>query len=80
MRTIPHHADAVPLAIGDDCLGEQRNADPAETTDVTEGNPEIAAEMGRMMDDWLSEDTGETREYHVTPELRETLRSLGYVD
>jgi arylsulfatase A-like enzyme len=54
--------------------------DPAETTDVTDGNPEIAAELGRMMDDWLAEDTGEIREYHVTPELRETLRSLGYVD
>jgi arylsulfatase A-like enzyme len=57
-------------------LGE----DPGETLDRSAERPGEAAELGVMLDAWIAEDQGEAREYHVTPELRETLRSLGYVD
>jgi len=57
------------------------STDPGEMVDVKERYPQILDEMGRLLDAWLSEDQGTIeREYHVTPELQEELRSLGYMN
>lgn len=55
-------------------------ADTLETRDLAGANPGLAAEFGALLDAWLAEDRREEREYRVTPELYETLRSLGYVN
>ena len=55
-------------------------ADPGETVDVSAAHREVADRLGRELEAWLSEDSGEEREYHITDEAREILRSLGYVN
>jgi arylsulfatase A-like enzyme len=55
-------------------------ADYHENHDLAEAEPEIAANLTRMLESWMAEDEGETRSYRVSPELYETLRSLGYVN
>lgn len=54
--------------------------DPGETTDIALRHPKVFAELEASLDAWLAEDEGEPRELHLTPELRDVLRSLGYVD
>jgi arylsulfatase A-like enzyme len=52
----------------------------AETEDVSHLHPELLDELGAALDAWIAEDTGEEREYSITPEAREQLRALGYVN
>lgn len=54
--------------------------DPLESRDLSEAHPAIAASMARLLDAWVAEDPGQDREYHITPELRRELRSLGYLN
>jgi len=54
--------------------------DPAESRDVSALHPEVVAELGAELDAWLTEDDGTEREYHITPEAREQLRALGYIN
>jgi len=54
--------------------------DPQESRDVAAAHPEAAADLAAALDAWLADDTHEPHELHVTPELRDVLRSLGYVD
>jgi arylsulfatase A-like enzyme len=55
-------------------------SDPGETTDVAGAHPEVVGDLARRLDAWLAEDTQQDREYHISPELREALRSLGYIN
>ena len=55
-------------------------SDPGETTDLAAAHPDVVRDLGRRLDAWLSEDTQQDREYHISPELREALRSLGYIN
>jgi arylsulfatase A-like enzyme len=52
----------------------------AETEDVSHLHPEIVEELGAALDAWMAEDQGTDRDYHITPEAREQLRALGYVN
>lgn len=60
--------------------------DPQELVNLMETEPEIAAEMEKLLDDWLEQERalrqlvarGQTRE--LSPEVIEELRSLGYVE
>jgi arylsulfatase A-like enzyme len=51
-----------------------------ETVDVADEYPEVAEELGAELDAWLAEDPGVDREVSVTPEEREQLRALGYLN
>jgi arylsulfatase A-like enzyme len=55
-------------------------SDPGETRDAWTDHAGVAARMGRAMDAWIAEDTRLVREPVISPEDRERLRSLGYVD
>jgi arylsulfatase A-like enzyme len=55
-------------------------ADFAESRDLFETEAEVAGLLGRMLDAWLAEDAGFLRPTRISPELYETLRSLGYVN
>ncbi|HEX6851236.1 MAG TPA: sulfatase [Candidatus Polarisedimenticolaceae bacterium] len=55
-------------------------SDPGETTDLAASHPEVVFDLARRLDAWLSEDTQQDRDYHISPELREALRSLGYIN
>jgi arylsulfatase A-like enzyme len=52
----------------------------AETEDVSHQHPELFEELGTALDTWMAEDQGEDRDYHISPEAREELRALGYVN
>ncbi len=54
--------------------------DPGETADASALYPEIAADFRKRLEAWVREDHGVDREYHITPELRQQLRSLGYLN
>lgn len=57
-------------------------ADPRETTDIAAENPDLAAELERLLDRWLADVRvdGETaRPSDLTAEEEENLRALGYV-
>ncbi len=54
--------------------------DPGETADCSERDPTTFRDLSAALDEILSEDDGHERDYHITPEAREMLRSLGYVD
>jgi len=51
-----------------------------ETADVAERWPDVVRSLGEEIDAFLAEDVDPVREYHITDEAREILRSLGYVD
>ena len=51
-----------------------------ETADVRESHPEVFAALAREMDALLAGDVRPAREYHITEEARDILRSLGYVN
>jgi len=51
-----------------------------ETRDVAADHPEVAAALGKELDALLAEDVAPARDYHISPEAREQLRSLGYVN
>jgi arylsulfatase A-like enzyme len=55
-------------------------SDPGETTDLAASHPDVVSDLARRLDAWLAEDTQEDRDYHISPELREALRSLGYIN
>ena len=38
------------------------------------------ADFAKRLESWVREDRGVDREYHITPELRQQLRSLGYLN
>jgi len=52
----------------------------AETEDVSHQHPELFEELGTALDTWMAEDQGKDRDYHISPEAREQLRALGYVN
>ena len=54
--------------------------DGQENNDIADTEPALFERLGRMLDGWMAEDDGKTRAYSVSPELYETLRSLGYVN
>lgn len=54
--------------------------DPGETEDVAGRNPDVVDRMGRELDALLAEDVRPVREYHISEEARDQLRSLGYVN
>jgi arylsulfatase A-like enzyme len=56
------------------------NSVPLEQVDVAGQNPQVTAEMKAQLDAWLAEDSGLEREYHISDETRDQLRSLGYID
>ncbi len=56
------------------------DADPGEAVDLAAERPDLAGRMRQALAAWLREDPGEPRDYHIAPETREVLRSLGYVD
>jgi len=51
-----------------------------ETEDVSHLHRELFEELGAALDAWMAEDQGKDRDYHITPEAREQLRALGYVN
>lgn len=55
-------------------------ADPGESRDLLADRPEVAASLTRLLEAWVAEDKGTDRDYHITPELRQELRSLGYLN
>ncbi len=55
-------------------------ADPGETRDVAEAHPEVLASFRERLDAWIAEDPGDLRDYHISAETEEILRSLGYVN
>lgn len=54
--------------------------DPGESIDVFTSHPDMGAAMLRELKSWAAEDRRPEREYHVTEEARDILRSLGYVN
>jgi arylsulfatase A-like enzyme len=54
--------------------------DPGETTDIAPSHPEVVSDLARLLDAWMAEDVQVDRDYHISPELREALRSLGYIN
>ena len=52
----------------------------AAPRDVTDERPETWADLGALLDAWLAEDSGTERDYDITPEAREQLRALGYIN
>ena len=52
----------------------------AAPRDVTDEQPETWADLGALLDAWLAEDSGTERDYDITPEAREQLRALGYIN
>jgi arylsulfatase A-like enzyme len=71
----------IPRAEGppDRRLYDLRSAD-GETRDVSDLHPGIVEALGAALNAWIAEDSGEEREYHISPEAREQLRALGYVN
>ena len=55
-------------------------SDPGENDDVSGSYPEVSTRLAAELDAMLAEDTRQEREYHITEEAREQLRSLGYVN
>ena len=55
-------------------------ADTGETVDVAERYPQRFEELSAEMDALLAEDVDPVREYHISDEAHEQLRSLGYVN
>jgi arylsulfatase A-like enzyme len=55
-------------------------ADPGELDDAGSRFPEVRDALRRELEVWMAEDTGEERDYHIGKEVREQLRSLGYVN
>jgi arylsulfatase A-like enzyme len=56
------------------------DSDPGETSDVAGRFPEVADRLGAKLDLWMAEDDGLERDYHISDEVREELRALGYID
>ena len=48
--------------------------------DVSAQHPHVAHALARELDAWLAEDRGQDRQYHISDEAEEILRSLGYVN
>jgi arylsulfatase A-like enzyme len=72
---------AIPRAAG----GELRrlydlDGPGGESVDVSAEHPDVLRRMGEALDAWRSEDQGRDREYHISDEAEEILRSLGYVN
>lgn len=51
-----------------------------EEVDVAASYPDVARRLGAEMDALLAEDTDPVRDYRISDEAREVLKSLGYVD
>jgi arylsulfatase A-like enzyme len=56
------------------------DADPGELTDVGPQRPDIVEGLRKRLAAWMAEDPGRERDYHISDEAREQLRSLGYVN
>jgi arylsulfatase A-like enzyme len=55
-------------------------SDPLETRNLAGARPDMVSDLARELEAWIAEDHQEDRDYHVSPELHEQLRSLGYVN
>ncbi len=55
-------------------------ADPGELDDAGGRLPEVRDGLRRELAAWMAEDVRQGRDYHIGTELREQLRSLGYVN
>jgi arylsulfatase A-like enzyme len=54
--------------------------DPGELDDAGARFPEVRDALRRELGAWMAEDAGKERDYHISKEAREQLRSLGYVN
>ncbi|WP_436923609.1 sulfatase-like hydrolase/transferase [Halosimplex amylolyticum] len=57
------------------------DADPGETTDVSEARPEVVAELGDALDDWLEtvDTAGDRESVTIGDERKARLEQLGYL-
>jgi arylsulfatase A-like enzyme len=55
-------------------------ADPGETQDLLQARPELAASLGRMLEQQAGSRGRDSHEASVPPEMHEALRALGYVE
>ncbi len=54
--------------------------DPGELRDAGDATPEIRERLRSELSAWMAEDRQPERDYHISPETRDQLRSLGYVN
>ena len=54
--------------------------DPGELDDAGSRLPEVRDALRRELGAWMAEDAGKERDYHISKEAREQLRSLGYAN
>lgn len=54
--------------------------DPGETSDAGARFPSIRDELRKRLEAWIAQDVRPERDYHISPETREQLRSLGYLN
>lgn len=74
LRYVPHADGRIETTLFD------LVSDPTESIDASAAHPDVAARLTKALAAWMAEDPGTERDYHISDEAREQLRSLGYVN